>query len=249
MSRLDVNNICNTCSSTNSMTAIKSVDSYSIDIEQIVCTDELYTSSEIDDIDEYTDNSKFMLNARSSSSKSKQDHGTENRAPDIFERLKNDTYELQFKQNVQNQVYARSPGIYISDRLKSQQYNVGSANKRIIINVSGVRYETYTSTLKLIPESRLANLSATNSDYDPKRNEYFFDRHPGAFIAILNYYRTGKLHSPRDLCGNQFYEELNYWGITQYAIEPCCWTTYSQQRDVDERLKQITENIETEGKL
>ena len=86
-----------------------------------------------------------------------------------------------------------------------------SDNKRIFINVGGIRYETYKSTLKLIKESRLANLSSTNSDYDPVRNEYFFDRDPVSFLAILNYFRTGLLHAPNLVCGNRFYDELRYF--------------------------------------
>lgn len=124
----------------------------------------------------------------------------------------------------------------------------GQENKRIVINIGGTRFETYASTLKLIPESRLANLSETNSDYDPEKKEYFFDRHPGAFVAILNFYRTGKLHAPADICGNSFYEELNFWGIVEHSIEPCCWSNYSQQRDADEALKEVVEGMtENEG--
>ena len=38
-------------------------------------------------------------------------------------------------------------------------------------------------------------------------------RHPGVFAQILNYYRTGKLHYPTDVCGPLFEEELEYWGL------------------------------------
>jgi len=30
---------------------------------------------------------------------------------------------------------------------------------------------------------------------------------------ILNYYRTGKLHYPTDVCGPLFEEELEFWGL------------------------------------
>ena len=43
-------------------------------------------------------------------------------------------------------------------------------------------------------------------------NEFFFDRHPGVFAYVLNYYRTGKLHCPADVCGPLFEEELSFWG-------------------------------------
>ena len=116
--------------------------------------------------------------------------------------------------------------------------------KRIIINVGGTRFETYRSTLRLLPETRLAQLSPTNSDFDPIRIEYFFDRDPVSFSAILNYYRTGKLHVPNEVCGNLFFEELNFWGIGERSIQPCCWTTYSTQRACDEILQKVMDNFE-----
>lgn len=123
------------------------------------------------------------------------------------------------------------------------------SGKRVIINVGGTRFETYRSTLRLLPETRLAQLSPTNSDFDSSRVEYFFDRDPASFAAILNYYRTGKLHVPNDVCGNLFYEELNFWGIGERSIQPCCWTTYSTKRDCDVIMQKVMDNFEDgEGK-
>ena len=56
----------------------------------------------------------------------------------------------------------------------------------------------------------------------------FSCRHPGVFGMILNYYRTGKLHYPTDVCGPLFEEELEYWGLDSNQVEPCCWMTYTQ---------------------
>ena len=33
---------------------------------------------------------------------------------------------------------------------------------------------------------------------------FLISRHPGVFGQILNYYRTGKLHYPTDVCGPLF---------------------------------------------
>lgn len=63
---------------------------------------------------------------------------------------------------------------------------------RIILNVGGIRYETYKSTLKKIPATRLSRLTEALANYDTVLNEYFFDRHPGVFAQILNYYRSEK---------------------------------------------------------
>ena len=45
-----------------------------------------------------------------------------------------------------------------------------------------------------------------------------FKRHPGVFAQILNYYRTGKLHYPTDVCGPLFEEELEYWGLDSNQV-------------------------------
>jgi potassium voltage-gated channel Shaw-related subfamily C protein len=84
---------------------------------------------------------------------------------------------------------------------------------RIILNVGGFRFETYRTTLKKIPATRLSRLTEALANYDPILNEYFFDRHPGVFAQILNYYRTGKLHYPTNVCGPLFEEELEFWGL------------------------------------
>eukprot|EP00061_Rhincodon_typus_P018043 g47041.t1 len=113
-------------------------------------------------------------------------------------------------------------------------------NERIVLNVGGTRHETYRTTLKTLPGTRLALLADSDGqslpDCDPRVNQYFFDRHPGVFAYVLNYYRTGKLHCPADVCGPLFEEELAFWGIDETDVEPCCWMTYRQHRDAEEAL-------------
>ncbi|XP_056133094.1 potassium voltage-gated channel subfamily C member 2 isoform X2 [Lampris incognitus] len=132
-------------------------------------------------------------------------------------------------------------------------------HERIILNVGGTRHETYKTTLKTLPGTRLA-LLASDSDidsvldqlqqvpgfieYNARDNEYFFDRHPGVFAYVLNYYRTGKLHCPADVCGPLFEEELSFWGIDETDVEPCCWMTYRQHRDAEEALDVFELNVD-----
>ena len=52
------------------------------------------------------------------------------------------------------------------------------SDNRIILNVGGVRHETYGHVLKKIPATRLSRLTPNLANYDPVLNEYFFDRHP-----------------------------------------------------------------------
>jgi hypothetical protein len=111
--------------------------------------------------------------------------------------------------------------------------------QRVKINVGGQIHETYKTTLKNIPDTRLSWITETTAqvDYDPENEEYFFDRHPAVFAAVLNYYRTGKLHAPLDVCGPLYEEELGYWGIDDDQVESCCWLTYRQHREAQETLK------------
>ena len=126
------------------------------------------------------------------------------------------------------------------------------AENRVTLNVGGIRHETYKATLKKIPATRLSRLTEALANYDPVLNEYFFDRHPGVFAQILNYYRTGKLHYPTDVCGPLFEEELEFWGLDSNQVEPCCWMTYTTHRDTRETLQIIdrldldTEKLTTE---
>ncbi|XP_052869054.1 potassium voltage-gated channel protein Shaw-like isoform X1 [Anopheles bellator] len=113
--------------------------------------------------------------------------------------------------------------------------NMDSEN-RVVLNVGGIRHETYKATLKKIPATRLSRLTEALGNYDPVLNEYFFDRHPGVFAQVLNYYRTGKLHYPTDVCGPLFEEELSFWGLDSNQVEPCCWMTYTQHRNTQETL-------------
>lgn len=123
----------------------------------------------------------------------------------------------------------------------------GEESDKITINVGGTRHETYKSTLRTLPGTRLAWLADPDPDREPQVGsdsgaappspELFFDRHPGIFAYVLNYYRTGKLHCPADVCGPLFEEELAYWGIDETDVEPCCWMTYRQHRDAEEALE------------
>ncbi|ESO06119.1 hypothetical protein HELRODRAFT_64770 [Helobdella robusta] len=114
---------------------------------------------------------------------------------------------------------------------------MSDVENRIVLNIGGIRHETYKATLKKIPATRLSRLTEALVNYDPVLNEYFFDRHPGVFAQVLNYYRTGKLHYPTDVCGPLFEEELEFWGLDANQVEPCCWMTYTTHRDTRETLQ------------
>lgn len=120
---------------------------------------------------------------------------------------------------MESTAYNYSAGI-TANNIGGNSVSGANSSNRVILNVGGVRHETYKSTLKKIPATRLSRLTEALANYDPLLNEYFFDRHPAVFAQVLNYYRTGKLHYPVDVCGPLFEEELQFWGLDSNQV--CC---------------------------
>jgi hypothetical protein len=55
-------------------------------------------------------------------------------------------------------------------------------------------------------------------------------RSPRNFDAVLGLYRTNKLHLAAGVCVQDFCEELEYWGLDDLHMEPCCQHTYYRAR-------------------
>ncbi|CAG8503462.1 21737_t:CDS:2 [Racocetra persica] len=76
------------------------------------------------------------------------------------------------------------------------------ADDRIILNVGGVKYETFRSTLTAYPETLLGIMFADRNKemlHPINGNEFFFDRDGYLFRHILQYYRTGMIHWPEQI--------------------------------------------------
>lgn len=93
--------------------------------------------------------------------------------------------------------------------------NVDKISTPVTINIGGKKYETYEQTLNQFPNTLLGNTEKREQYFDEKRNEYFFDRHRGAFTAILYYYQSGGLiERPAHVPLSIFVEELNFFQLT-----------------------------------
>ncbi|GAB1602709.1 potassium voltage-gated channel subfamily A member 1-like [Argonauta hians] len=92
--------------------------------------------------------------------------------------------------------------------------------ERVVINVSGLRFETQLRTLAQFPDTLLGNPKKRNRYYDPLRNEYFFDRNRPSFDAILYYYQSGgRLRKPVNVPLDVFSEEIKFYELGAEAIE------------------------------
>ncbi|XP_012533070.1 potassium voltage-gated channel protein Shal isoform X8 [Monomorium pharaonis] len=109
-------------------------------------------------------------------------------------------------------------------------------DEKLLINVSGRRFETWRNTLEKYPDTLLGS-NEREFFYDEESKEYFFDRDPDIFRHILNYYRTGKLHYPKHECLTSYDEELAFFGILPDVIGDCCYEDYrDRKRENAERL-------------
>ncbi|XP_059059753.1 potassium voltage-gated channel protein Shaker isoform X1 [Achroia grisella] len=90
--------------------------------------------------------------------------------------------------------------------------------ERVIINVSGLKYETQLRTLNQFPETLLGDPSRRIRYFDPLRNEYFFDRNRPSFDAILYYYQSGgRLRRPVNVPLDVFSEEIKFYELGEQA--------------------------------
>ncbi|KAG9307088.1 hypothetical protein G9A89_016916 [Geosiphon pyriformis] len=94
--------------------------------------------------------------------------------------------------------------------------------ERVVLNVGGVKYETYRATLTAYPHTRLGRLFKNKKKTPSNRDEHFFDRNGHAFHYILEYYRTGRITFPRDdvnsggrgvALDREIFNELEYFEI------------------------------------
>ena len=123
----------------------------------------------------------------------------------------------------------------------------GEQDVRVVLNVGGTRHETFLNTLENFPDTRLAWISEQLRKNPGRDREFFFDRHPGIFAHILNYFRTGKLHVPRDICGPMFEQELAFWGIDPKQIEHCCWAYYDEHNELEKTWGELMNTVPVES--
>ncbi|CAI9606640.1 unnamed protein product [Staurois parvus] len=91
--------------------------------------------------------------------------------------------------------------------------------ERVVINVSGLRFETQLKTLSQFPETLLGDAEKRMRYFDPLRNEYFFDRNRPSFDAILYYYQSGgRLKRPVNVPFDIFSEEVKFYELGEEAL-------------------------------
>jgi len=92
--------------------------------------------------------------------------------------------------------------------------------ERVVINISGLRFETQLQTINRFPQTLLGDPQRRSAHYDPLRNEYFFDRNRPIFDAILYYYQSGgRLRRPVNVPLDVFSDEIKFYELSDEVIE------------------------------
>ena len=90
---------------------------------------------------------------------------------------------------------------------------------KIIINVSGLRFQTYVSTLEKFPDTLLGSVEKRKQFYDPELSELFFDRNRSAFEAILSYYQNdGSIFRPENVPVKIIAGEIMFFELGSVAM-------------------------------
>lgn len=97
-----------------------------------------------------------------------------------------------------------------------------SFDNRVTINVSGMRFETYESTLARLPDSLLGSPVKRAPYYDSIHSEFYFKRNRNLFDSILFYYQSGGpadgvLVKPDGIAEGEFMEEVRFYQLGKDA--------------------------------
>ncbi|XP_036354770.1 potassium voltage-gated channel subfamily A member 6-like [Octopus sinensis] len=124
-------------------------------------------------------------------------------------------YFWQFKQIIlKNEAIVKNNNNFRSRGNRIKPVPKRNLPTRIKINISGLVFETFESSLNRFPNTLLGNYERRKQFYDNTKNEYFFPRDRTCFEFILYYYQSGGyLACPNNININLFYSELIFFGL------------------------------------
>ncbi|RIB10921.1 BTB/POZ protein [Gigaspora rosea] len=124
--------------------------------------------------------------------------------------------------------------------------------QRVILNVGGIKYETYRSTLAKYPETLLGTMFSSRNEallHTTNGNEYFFDRNGDAFRYIMTFYRDGKISYESNFLVNEseLAAEIDYFQIPSYVSHTDYNLAYKKCSKILNEFIDLIENIVCEN--
>lgn len=102
----------------------------------------------------------------------------------------------------------------------AEKEKLEEGEQKVVINVSGMMYETTLKTLNQFPDTLLGDPMRRIDYFDPMRNEYFFDRNRPSFDGILYFYQSGgKIRRPANVPLDVFADEIVFYRLGHEVME------------------------------
>uniref|UniRef100_A0AC35FN17 Uncharacterized protein n=1 Tax=Panagrolaimus sp. PS1159 TaxID=55785 RepID=A0AC35FN17_9BILA len=128
--------------------------------------------------------------------------------------------------------------------------NIGGTVYLILIDAV-LRAEPNGFLAKFVQLNHAARLKVADA-YFTDDDSYFFQRSPHTFDCVFQYYATGVIHRPPEICPAAFLSELEFWRIPLTNVGSCCAEIVPKERPAekeDERVDDTTFDNLMFGKL
>ena len=101
-------------------------------------------------------------------------------------------------------------------------------HERVVINISGMRFETHLSTINQFPKTLLGDSVKRERHFDYMNNEYFFERHRASFESILFYYQSNGrfLSRPINVSPEIFFDEIIFFQLGMWSALVVCFVFF-----------------------
>lgn len=134
----------------------------------------------------------------------------------------------------------RTNGIPVASQLERHD--------RIVINISGMIYETHESTLASLPDSLLGSTIRRAPYYRPASNDLYFERNREAFDSILFYYQSGGkdggiLVKPDGITAETFAVDVKFFELGEEAERMIGLVTERNHDEVEDITSGLTSKI------
>lgn len=136
--------------------------------------------------------------------------------------------------------------VYIGERQDEFSEEIRKSREILIFNVGGTQFHVLKSNFASWPKTRLSRLVRARDEDEilqlcdgfvfhdhckVAQKEFYFNRNWSTFNSILDIYRNGKLHGLNTACAITFHDDLQYWGIDELFLDPCCALKYYPEKD------------------
>ncbi|CAI2354590.1 unnamed protein product [Caenorhabditis sp. 36 PRJEB53466] len=118
--------------------------------------------------------------------------------------------------------------------------NIGGTSFMLLIDAI-LRAETTTFLSRFIQLTHTARLKVADA-YIASEDAYYFQRSPTSFEAIFQYYATGVVHRPSEICPASFLSELDFWRISHQHVGSCCADIIPQKREEEKEEEKVDDN-------